>query len=299
MLSLLASTVVTEATSASGAAASFAVSATDVEDGPLAVTIDHAGGSIFPLGDTTVHVFAMDNEGAGVSGSVIVRVQDTTPPVLGGMFSPLAMLAGSLLDSYTPQVSVSDATAVSLVQSPPMGTKLSAGTVHVTITGTDTTGNHASIGFDLTVQAPIDAWRQQVFGAQVTDLAVADDLADPNANGVPNLVEFALGGDPLGSGRPYGLGAVARNWQDHAEIAFEARLGQTGVTITIQGADSAEGPWAALARSTAGGSFVALVPGVGVGEFGSGEVKLITFDDAYAIGDPGHPQRFLRLHVAR
>ena len=86
VLHLPTSPVIAEATSSSGAAVSFSVSASDAEDGALTPSVSVASGSIFALGDTTVNVSATDSDGETTSGSFIVRVVDTTPPS-GGTFS--------------------------------------------------------------------------------------------------------------------------------------------------------------------------------------------------------------------
>jgi hypothetical protein len=42
----------------------------------------------------------------------------------------------------------------------------------------------------------MDQWRSQVFGANAGNSAIAGDLADPDRDGLANLLEFALGLDP-------------------------------------------------------------------------------------------------------
>ncbi|MGC4016594.1 MAG: Calx-beta domain-containing protein [Luteolibacter sp.] len=44
---------------------------------------------------------------------------------------------------------------------------------------------------------PVDAWKKTKFGASANDPAVAGDGADPDHDGVSNLMEYALGADPL------------------------------------------------------------------------------------------------------
>ena len=64
------------------------------------------------------------------------------------------------------------------------------------------TGDIAAVGVALqvtlaqAVASPIAIWRQQYFGTtEPTGMAAYD--ADPDGDGVPNLLEYALGGDPL------------------------------------------------------------------------------------------------------
>ena len=75
------SPIIVEATSFSGAPATFTVTAEDAEDGALAPVLSKSSGSIFPLGSTTVSVSATDSHGFTTTGSFVVTVQDTTPPV--------------------------------------------------------------------------------------------------------------------------------------------------------------------------------------------------------------------------
>lgn len=78
----LPANITAEATSASGAAVTFASSALDIVDGSLPVTCIPASGSIFPLGTTTVNCSATDSNNNTTTGSFTVTVQDTTAPVI-------------------------------------------------------------------------------------------------------------------------------------------------------------------------------------------------------------------------
>jgi uncharacterized repeat protein (TIGR03803 family) len=69
-----------EATSHSGATVTFAATASDA-NGPIPVTCDHASGSNFSLGTTTVHCSAT-GAGGSTSGSFTVMVVDTKGPVI-------------------------------------------------------------------------------------------------------------------------------------------------------------------------------------------------------------------------
>src|SRR5207253_2234501 len=69
-----------EATAASGAAATYAASATDLVDGAVAVSCTPTSGSTFALGPTSVHCTATDALGNIGHGDLTVTVVDTTPP---------------------------------------------------------------------------------------------------------------------------------------------------------------------------------------------------------------------------
>jgi hypothetical protein len=44
---------------------------------------------------------------------------------------------------------------------------------------------------------PVASWRTAMFGASAYNSDIAGDSADPDDDGVPNLVEYAAGTDPL------------------------------------------------------------------------------------------------------
>jgi hypothetical protein len=70
-----------EATSASGAVATFNATATDAV-GVTSLTASKASGSTFPLGTTTVTLTAKDAAGNTSTGSFTVTVRDTTAPTI-------------------------------------------------------------------------------------------------------------------------------------------------------------------------------------------------------------------------
>ena len=73
-ITLPASPFVATATSASGAAVTFSVTASDDEDGTLTPTLSAISGAVFPPGDTLVIVSATDSTGNTAGGSFVVRV---------------------------------------------------------------------------------------------------------------------------------------------------------------------------------------------------------------------------------
>lgn len=80
---LSAGDVVAEATSASGAAVTYDISATDSGES-IAPTCSHASGATFGLGVTTVSCTATDAAGNTGSTTFTVTVRDTTPPAADG-----------------------------------------------------------------------------------------------------------------------------------------------------------------------------------------------------------------------
>lgn len=299
VLSLPGSPVVAEATSASGATVAFSTTASDAEDGALMPTPDHASGSPFALGDTTVNVSVTDSGGGTVSGSFVVRVRDTTPPAI--------TVLGANPVTVAVDASYSDAGATALdsvsgsVVAAPSGAVNTAvpGTYTITYTASDAAGNSATATRTVTVpHTPRADWRVAIFGAQAGNPEIAGDFVDPNGNGLVNLLEYALGGDPLGNGANVAP-TVGHDLGEHTTLNFTRSVSRTDLTLTVQGADAVGGPWTDLARSAAGATFAVLEASAAVSESGSGDARAVTVSDAFALGDPAHPRRFLRLEVVR
>ena len=72
-----------EATGPGGAVVMFtAPTASDLVDGAVSVSADHASGSSFPVGTTTVHFTATDAHGNHATSTFHVTVVDSTAPVI-------------------------------------------------------------------------------------------------------------------------------------------------------------------------------------------------------------------------
>ena len=161
--------------------------------------------------------------------------------------------------------------------------------------GTVSTGD----GTFTTHLSPLQNWRQQWFGSNANSGPGADD-ADPNGNGIPNLLEYALGGDPLGGAAGTGLLPQPGTGSANAlQLAFTRYLDRNDLTLTVKAADSLLGPWADLAQSALGGAFVILQPGATAPETGAGNTRTVTVTDIYQVSDPLHPRRFIKLEVTR
>ena len=160
--------------------------------------------------------------------------------------------------------------------------------------------NFASTTTDNTVTyAPpgMQSWRLQYFGTIGSD-GDADDLADPNHNGVPNLMEYALGDDPMGTTTsPAMLPKAIITPGGRLELSLTRLLDRTDITLTVQGSDSLTGSWPDLASSINGAPFSPLISGVIVTESGTGTTRAVKVEDLYPTSDPAHPRRFMRLRV--
>lgn len=111
------------------------------------------------------------------------------------------------------------------------------GSTTVTLTATSRIGLRASRQFPITVDGNgLQAWRQQWFGS-AADTGNGSSTADPNRNGVPNLLEYAFGSNPLSFASPGNLPAPTiadvEN-KRYPAITFRRRTGDTtGVTYSV------------------------------------------------------------------
>ena len=142
-----------EATSADGAAVTFAPTATDNLDGDVAVTCEPASGSTFALGNTGVTCSAQDAAGNSSSAAFTVSVVDTTAPVLtvpSDMIVEATSGAGAMVmfgvaaaDAVTPALSVSC--------NPTSGSVFALGVTAVQCSVQDAAGNASTASFVVTV----------------------------------------------------------------------------------------------------------------------------------------------------
>ncbi len=96
----LPSNITQEATSNSGATATFSATSTDVDPVNPTVTCTPSSGSTFPIATTTVNCSATDTVGNISNGSFTVTVQDTTKPVITLNGGTVNLNVG---DTYTEQ----------------------------------------------------------------------------------------------------------------------------------------------------------------------------------------------------
>lgn len=172
------------------------------------------------------------------------------------------------------------------------------GTATVTLNVNDGTLT-SSDTFVLTVtpDTPNTDWLQANFGSSWTNSAIAGDLADPDRDGIVNLLEYALGGNPnTGATTALPQAAIGNN---KLALVFTRTLANTDITMTVQAADSLTGPWTDLASSINGAAFTVLASGAGVVQTGSGATRTVEVRDQFQITNAAHPRRYMRLVVVK
>jgi hypothetical protein len=141
-----------EATSIAGAEVSFSVSASDDQDGPVAVTLSAASGSTFALGSTTVTATASDRAGNRASATFTVTVVDTIAPALTAPANLVLEATSAAGASASFAATATDATGVTLSYSHASGSTFALGTTTVTVTAVDAVGNRSTATFTVTVR---------------------------------------------------------------------------------------------------------------------------------------------------
>ncbi len=118
------------------------------------------------------------------------------------------------------------------------------------------------------------------------------ELADPNDNGISNLMEYALGGNPTDGSTGTGILPSLQMVAGHATLSFNRLLDRTDLTLTVQVSPDLLA-WTGMARSIAGGDFSALVAGTGIVETGTGNTRPLSITDP--VETSASAPRFLRL----
>lgn len=127
--------------------------------GLLVISQDPAAGTVVGPGDHSIVVTASDASGNTASCRTVLRVSDTTPPVIVSSPNALTAAVGANCQAPVPNVlaeivvtdNCTPKNLLSVTQNPPAGTLLAAGEYVVTVTVTDIAGNSASLNVPLTV----------------------------------------------------------------------------------------------------------------------------------------------------
>src|SRR5439155_8394065 len=179
-----------EATSASGATATFTATASDIVDGTDSVTCAPASGSTFALGSTTVTCTAFDAAHNTNTCTFSVTVVDTTAPLVScpGPITKEATSASGATATFTATASdIVDGTD-SVTCAPASGSTFALGSTTVTCTAFDAAHNTNACTFAVTVvdttvplvscPGPLTKEATSASGATATFTATASDLVD-------------------------------------------------------------------------------------------------------------------------
>lgn len=145
--------------------------------------------------------------------------------------------------------------------------------------------------FRVTITTAISLWKQLHFGSRGVS-----DTADPDADGLPNLYEYALGTSPLSPDVSAGPPAGLRSYAEGDFMAMEVLRdpARDDITLVVEASSSlAPGSWAALATSLRGGPFTG--PGLPDSDPATPGVRRVLVRDTTPSSLGG--RRFLRLRI--
>jgi poly(3-hydroxybutyrate) depolymerase len=172
------------------------------------------------------------------------------------------------------------------------GVPLEDGPNFITIAAKDANGNRATrtiaVFYDVGAST-YPEWKNTHFAALASDPVIAGDLADPERDGIGNLLEYALGGNPHAPSASIlpELAAPAEGLR----ISF-TRLAPTDVTYVVQASTDLM-TWTPIATLAAGSN--AWTGTATVQETGMGGTRDATVSDTAAISLG--TRRYLRLQV--
>lgn len=136
---------------------------------------------------------------------------------------------------------------------------------------------------------PYQAWKETSFGVAATDPAVSGDLADPDGDGVSNLMEYVLTGDPVVASA--GILPAVNATAEALEISFTRRAPADAVIVVQASLDLAV--WTDIAILPASGEV--WEGSATVTETGEGATRSVTVSQL--ISQETTPAYYLRLAV--
>jgi hypothetical protein len=143
--------------------------------------------------------------------------------------------------------------------------------------------------------SPFRQWCERNFGTSAGTPSIAGDVADPDTDGIPNLLEYALNGDPLAPSP--GILPQLTSETDGLVLRF-SRIPEHGdLRLTVQSSTSLHGAWIDIATSQGGLPFVAVQTGITVSESVVGATRGVIIRDTTEPEPSG--RRFYRVSASR
>ena len=229
-----------------------------------------SGGGAISLDATAIGqyiTFTLPNLAAGVFDLTLrVKAWNTRGMAqmsLGDSVSGPFANIGSVLDFYTASAIYTNLATVRITNS-------TAGTKYLKFTVTGK--NSASSGYAIVVDnftfapvsnvaTPLQNWRMAYFGT-IDNSGDAADAADPDHDGIPNLLEYATGSYPTGSNVFLFAAAITNN---HLTVTFNRAKNATDITIHLQADNTLTGLlsggteiWSSATAPYSGGSAVSI-----------------------------------------
>jgi hypothetical protein len=151
------------------------------------------------------------------------------------------------------------------------------------------------------LEDPYEIWAFAHFGTNANNPSIAGPLADPDHDGIDNILEYATASDP-NVAAPGGtvLGVInAGNFQ----LTFHRNVSATDLTFAVKYSDTLTN-WNDLMTYNAASGWTTNAPGAFVAESSAQGVPpdsyvTVTITDTSVLADPNAPTRFYRLAVHR
>ena len=169
------------------------------------------------------------------------------------------------------------------------------GAVVGTVTFTTSDSDEANYSFAVSGLAlsPVESWRLSHFGT-IANTGNGEDSADPDGDGLRNIVEYAFSLDPQVAGLA-GMPTGRINGGGYLEMQFTRNTANSDLTYTVQ-ASADLVTWVAIAVSSSGAATVSS-GAHSVVESGGGAIKTVIVEDSQLMS--AGTTRFLRVKLLR
>jgi hypothetical protein len=159
--------------------------------------------------------------------------------------------------------------------------------------------NSSDLGFDLALDGmvrasqPFGAWQATAFASDRFAADLSGELADPDRDGIPNLLEYATGSLPTRADSTL-LPSVAYR-DGRPVISFPRSSLASEASLRVESADTPGGPWVVLATGMSGNPLTTSSEGVSIAEDATGPVRMVEI----RLDVPARSRRFFRLAASR
>lgn len=179
------------------------------------------------------------------------------------------------------------------------GTPSAAGRFNFTALAADDSGSTAQRSLAINVSAAPGSFEEWSGGVRWPDQASAAKSADPDGDGLSNLLEFAFATDPLAAGARWPVVDLLDSGagQTSLRLRFRRSVTATGLRFAVEVTSGLAAPvWEAVAEAEPGGPMTGLSPRILVEEqpLPDGASAVVVTETRI----PGEGSRFMRLQVA-
>ena len=149
--------------------------------------------------------------------------------------------------------------------------------------------------------SPSDVWKSAHFGANATNASIAGDTADPDLDGIPNLLEYACATDPnVSNSNSFTGSRLAGNL---FQLRFPRNTSAGDIFYAVQTSRSLT-VWSNLMTYASGPGWQALLPGWSVSESGNfgvvpDQYVNVSITSLTNVTVGGSTSQFLRLQIHR